>query len=55
MSSAVTFEQFCKRYEYDPRSSLSRFKYEKYKENLDLANEIFSEMITNDAIDKMKT
>ncbi|HCE3205495.1 MULTISPECIES: hypothetical protein [Vibrio] len=51
MSAAVTFEQFCQRYEYDPRSSLSRFEYEKYKENLEIANEL----ITKDAIDKMKT
>ncbi|MDW1988578.1 hypothetical protein R7Q46_29760 [Vibrio sp. 811] len=56
MSAAVTFEQFCQRYEYDPRSSLSRFEYAtyketKYKENLEIANEL----ITKDAIDKMKT
>ncbi|WP_282175461.1 hypothetical protein [Vibrio diabolicus] len=55
MSAAVTFEQFCQRYEYDTRSSLSRFEYEKYKENLERANELFSEQITKDSIEKMKT
>lgn len=54
MSAAVTFEQFCQRYEYDPRSSLSRFEYEKYKDSLEVANRVFSEQITKDAIDKMK-
>ncbi len=55
MSAVVTFEQFCKIYEYDSRSSLSRFEYEKYKENLELANELSSEPINKDAIDKMNT
>lgn len=49
MSSAVSFEHFCTRYELDCDTVTARTEYEKYLANLDMLNAAFAEDISTKA------